>query len=126
MVCARAGADRASRHHAGSPFFTQFMKDMVERQWLMASITSEVGTFGDTRSSICAVQREGDRFTLDKDATKHPAALLRGEIRGVDTALTGVLMLSVGNGLVCFAETRVSSGLAAIAVAPAERPMAIA
>ena len=57
------------RHHAGSAFFVQFMKDMVERQWLMASITSEVGTFGDTRSSICAVQREGDRFKLDKDAT---------------------------------------------------------
>jgi acyl-CoA dehydrogenase len=58
-----------ARHHAGSPFFLQFLRDMVQRQWLMASITSEVGTFGDTRSSICAVHRDGDRFTLDKDAT---------------------------------------------------------
>lgn len=57
------------RHHAGSPFFNRFMRDMVEQQWLMASITSEVGTFGDTRSSICAVQTEGDRFTLVKEAT---------------------------------------------------------
>lgn len=58
-----------ARHHGGSPFFLQFMRDLVERQWLIASITSEVGTFGDTRSSICAVQREGDRFTLVKEAT---------------------------------------------------------
>ena len=42
---------------------------MVQRQWLMASITSEVGTFGDTRSSLCAVQREGARFSLRKEAT---------------------------------------------------------
>lgn len=57
------------RHSEGSAFFERFQRDMVQRQWLMASITSEVGTFGDTRSSICAVQAEGDRFTLNKDAT---------------------------------------------------------
>ena len=34
-----------------------------------------------------------------------------------NSGITGILLLSVGNGLVCFAETRVSSGLAAIAVA---------
>jgi acyl-CoA dehydrogenase len=32
-------------------------------------MTSEVGTFGDTRSSICAVERRDGRFTLNKDAT---------------------------------------------------------
>jgi acyl-CoA dehydrogenase len=42
---------------------------MVWQQWLLASMTSEVGTFGDTRSSICAVEVEGDRYTLNKDAT---------------------------------------------------------
>ncbi len=57
------------RHHGGVAFFDRFMRDMVERQWVMASMTSEVGTFGDTRSSICAVQAEGERFTLVKDAT---------------------------------------------------------
>jgi acyl-CoA dehydrogenase len=57
------------RHHGGVAFFDRFMRDMVEQQWVMASITAEVGTFGDTRSSICAVQTEGDRFTLVKDAT---------------------------------------------------------
>jgi len=57
------------RHHGGSEFFDRFMRDMVEQQWLMASMTSEVGTFGDTRSSVCAVQTEGERFTLVKEAT---------------------------------------------------------
>jgi acyl-CoA dehydrogenase len=57
------------RHTKGSAFFERFQRELVERQWLMASITSEVGTFGDTRSSICAVQAEGERFTLVKDAT---------------------------------------------------------
>ena len=57
------------RHAKGNAFFERFQRDMVEQQWLMASITSEVGTFGDTRSSICAVQAEGERFTLVKEAT---------------------------------------------------------
>ena len=35
----------------------------------MASITSEVGIGGDTRSSICAIERANGRFKLVKDAT---------------------------------------------------------
>src|SRR3546814_3005978 len=33
-----------------------------------------------------------------------------------NAAITGVLLLGFGNGLVCFAEERVSSGIAAVAV----------
>ncbi|HYP34583.1 MAG TPA: acyl-CoA dehydrogenase family protein [Burkholderiaceae bacterium] len=58
-----------ARHGAGTPFFDGYLRDLVRHQWLIASMTSEVGTFGETRTSVCAVQREGDRFTLDKDAT---------------------------------------------------------
>jgi len=58
-----------SRHAAAGGALADFQRGLVEHQWLLASITSEVGTYGDTRSSICAVQREGDRFVLDKDAT---------------------------------------------------------
>ena len=58
-----------ARHAAGSGALADFQRGLVRHQWLLASITSEVGTYGDTRSSICAVQREGDRFVLDKDAT---------------------------------------------------------
>ncbi len=58
-----------ARHCAGSAFHEQYMRDLSKHQYLLASITSEVGTFGDTRSSICAVEVEGDRFRLVKEAT---------------------------------------------------------
>lgn len=54
-------------HHAlGSPFFQGYAREMVEHQYLLASATTELGIGGDVRSSICAVQVNGDRFTLDK------------------------------------------------------------
>jgi acyl-CoA dehydrogenase len=58
-----------ARHGMGSAFFRQYMKDLVEHQYLLASMTSEVGTGGDTRSSICAVEVSDGRFRLQKDAT---------------------------------------------------------
>jgi acyl-CoA dehydrogenase len=58
-----------ARHHAGSPMLTGFLRDLVSHQYLLASMTSEVGTSGDTRSSICAVQSKDGRFILNKDAT---------------------------------------------------------
>jgi acyl-CoA dehydrogenase len=58
-----------ARHGRQSPFFERYMRELVEQQYVLASMTSEVGTFGDTRSSICAVERKDGRFTLNKDAT---------------------------------------------------------
>jgi acyl-CoA dehydrogenase len=58
-----------ARHGLSSAFFRKYCQELVERQLLVGSITSEVGVWGDTRSSICAVMREGGRFKLDKDAT---------------------------------------------------------
>jgi acyl-CoA dehydrogenase len=56
-------------HHAlGAPFFQKYVRDLVEHQYLMASATTELGIGGDVRSSICAVQVTGDRFTLEKQA----------------------------------------------------------
>jgi acyl-CoA dehydrogenase len=57
------------RHGADQPVIRDFLQDLVRHQWLVASITSEVGTSGDTRSSICFVQRHDDRFTLEKNGT---------------------------------------------------------
>jgi acyl-CoA dehydrogenase len=58
------------RHHAGSIPLVDYLRELVDRQYLLASMTSEVGTSGDTRSSICAVEQDGNgRFTLNKDAT---------------------------------------------------------
>jgi acyl-CoA dehydrogenase len=58
-----------ARHGMESDYFRGYLRDLVRRQDLLASMTSEVGTFGDTRSSICAVRRADGRFALDKDAT---------------------------------------------------------
>lgn len=59
------------RHHGDVPALTDWLRRLVDAQWLIGSMTSEVGTFGDTRSSICAVEREedGQHFRLVKEAT---------------------------------------------------------
>ncbi|MEP6883764.1 MAG: acyl-CoA dehydrogenase family protein [Gammaproteobacteria bacterium] len=58
-----------ARHGMQSEFFREFLRRLVREQLLIASVTSEVGTFGDTRSSVAGVERNGDSFTLNKDAT---------------------------------------------------------
>ncbi len=46
-----------------------YLRDLVRGQRLIASVTSEVGTGGDLRRSIAAVERESDRFAFEKAAT---------------------------------------------------------
>ncbi|MEO6030787.1 MAG: acyl-CoA dehydrogenase family protein [Burkholderiaceae bacterium] len=80
-----------ARHGMESAFFRGYLEELVARQWLIASITSEVGTFGDTRASICAVERKGDSFRLEKAATTvsygaHADALLVTARRAGDAA----------------------------------------
>jgi len=58
-----------ARHGSDSEFFASYLRELVEKQWVLASMTSENGTFGETRTSICAVERNHGRFKLDKDAT---------------------------------------------------------
>jgi acyl-CoA dehydrogenase len=60
-----------ARHHGGSACFETFLRTQVAEQRLLASMTSEVGTWGDTRSSICALQplADGQRLQLHKEAT---------------------------------------------------------
>jgi acyl-CoA dehydrogenase len=56
-------------HHAQhSAYFRAYLRQLVEEQRLMASATTEVGTGGDLRSSICAVEVAGDAFRLTKKA----------------------------------------------------------
>ncbi|HEY2780401.1 MAG TPA: acyl-CoA dehydrogenase family protein [Steroidobacteraceae bacterium] len=57
------------RHGMSSAALREYLKDLVKHQYLLGSMTSEVGTQGDTRSSVCAVERTDGRFTLNKDAT---------------------------------------------------------
>ena len=58
-----------ARHAADSAYFRRYLEDVVQEQRLIASVTSEVGVWGDTRSSVCALERDGDRCRLVKDAT---------------------------------------------------------
>lgn len=56
-------------HHAGpSAYFERYLEEVAERQLLIASATSEVGTGGDLRSSICAMNVSAGRFELVKNA----------------------------------------------------------
>jgi acyl-CoA dehydrogenase len=57
------------RHAASQTFFRQYLAELVERQNVIASVTSEVGVGGEMRTSLCAVETQGDRFTLVKDAS---------------------------------------------------------
>jgi acyl-CoA dehydrogenase len=58
-----------ARHGLQSPYFQAYLERITREQLLIASVTSEVGTFGDTRSSKTAIEKNGDRFDLNKDAT---------------------------------------------------------
>ena len=61
-----------ARHAAGNAFFEARLREIATEQSLLASMTSEVGTFGDTRTSVCAITpdpADASRFTLAKDAT---------------------------------------------------------
>lgn len=55
------------RHSRGA-YFDAYLRELVDRQLLLASATSEVNIGGDVRSSACAVERDGARFTLVKQA----------------------------------------------------------
>jgi acyl-CoA dehydrogenase len=56
------------RHSTGSAYFEGYIRELVEKQLILASATSEVNVGGDVRTSICAVEREGDGFSLRKQA----------------------------------------------------------
>ena len=55
-------------HGRGSAFFEGYLRDLATRQFLIASATTEIGVGGDLRSSVCALEIAGDRFTLVKKA----------------------------------------------------------
>jgi acyl-CoA dehydrogenase len=57
------------RHGMSQPFFRAYVAELIERQNVIASVTSEVGVGGEMRTSLCAVEARGDRFALVKDAS---------------------------------------------------------
>lgn len=68
------------RHGQGSKYFDDYLREVVEKQLLLGSITSEVGVWGDTRTSICAVTTKDGKFSLDKDASVASYAMQADDI----------------------------------------------
>ncbi len=92
-----------ARHGQESPYFVGVLKGIVAEQTLIGSVTSEVGTGGDTRSSICAVVRDGEQFTLEKAATtvsygQHADALLVTARRTPDAAAGDQVLVYLEQG----------------------------
>ena len=56
-------------HGMESPWFSAYLRRLAAGQRLIASVTSEVGVGGSMRTSVCAVERQHDRFRVTKDAT---------------------------------------------------------
>ena len=56
-------------HCQGTSYFDDFLREIATEGRLIASATTEAGTGGDVRSSICAVESDGQNFTLEKDAS---------------------------------------------------------
>jgi acyl-CoA dehydrogenase len=55
-------------HGLDTPFFRDYAREMVARQTLLASATTELGIGGDVRSSLCAARVVDDHFILEKQA----------------------------------------------------------
>lgn len=51
-----------------TPALADFVAEAVAGNYLIASATTELGTGGDVRSSVCSVVRDGDSVTLTKNA----------------------------------------------------------
>jgi acyl-CoA dehydrogenase len=54
--------------HGRSDLLRDFLVDLVDSQYLLASATTEVGTGGDLGSSVCAIERSHGTFQLEKQA----------------------------------------------------------
>ncbi len=57
-----------ARHAAQAPWFEGYLAELCSQQRLIASATSEIGVGGDLRSSIAAVESDGEWAQLSKRA----------------------------------------------------------
>jgi acyl-CoA dehydrogenase len=55
-------------HARSSEYFRDYLRELAANQWLIASATTELGVGGDVRTSVCALETDGDRFRLEKKA----------------------------------------------------------
>lgn len=57
------------QHRGRTAATDRYLRRVASEQRLIASVTSEVGTAGDLRTSVAAIDERGGRFTLAKQAT---------------------------------------------------------
>ncbi len=55
--------------HAGADTLALVVPKLLAGEMLLANATSEVGLYGNRRVSICALERSGDGYTLEKRAS---------------------------------------------------------
>lgn len=91
--------------HGDNGVLRTYLADVADRQLLLASATTEVGVGGQLRTSRCALEASGGRFTLEKQAGvisygAHADAVLATCRSGPDAAPSDqVLVLCVPPGL---------------------------
>jgi acyl-CoA dehydrogenase len=56
------------RHGLSSPFLRNYLSELAQHEWLIASATSELGVGGDLRRSVCAVEEHGPQIRVTKRA----------------------------------------------------------
>ena len=54
--------------HGSNELLRDYLRELAEHQYLLASATTEVGTGGDVRSSICALELVDGTFRVEKQA----------------------------------------------------------
>nr|MCU0636321.1 acyl-CoA dehydrogenase family protein [Gemmatimonadaceae bacterium] len=86
------------RHAAEQPLLRDYLCDLVDHQWLIASATSEIGIGGDLRRSACALDRRGGRVCVTKQASvmsygDHADAILLTARRHADAAASDQVLL---------------------------------
>jgi len=88
------------RHNRGDAWALGLLAEIADRQWLVASSTTEGKRGGDIRNSEAAIQRSGGRLTLERRATvisyvEHADALVTTARRADDAAGNDQVLLAL-------------------------------
>ena len=86
------------RHSAGSAWHEDFIRDLISQQLLLASSTTEGQNGGNVRSSEAAVERTGERISLERNASvisygEHADAVVTTARRAADAAASDQVLV---------------------------------
>lgn len=84
--------------HGATPFFEDYLQELSRKQLLLGSATTEIGTGGDVGRSVCAVEKSGRTYRLEKRAPvisygNEADAILVTARRSPDSAPTDQVMV---------------------------------